>query len=75
LGRLSLYIKSVFLSALSSYEELAARRFRQYKWERRKAEFDQAAAAVVIRLFETVVPVLQQTGLVRKRPVENVTVE
>jgi hypothetical protein len=68
-------MKSSFLSLLSKYEELAARRFRQYKWDRRKFAFDQTLISLAFMVFQRSVPILQQTGLARRRSVEKVDVE
>lgn len=57
------------------YEELAARRFRQYKWSRRKAALDKVAASLAINILVHVAPFLERTGLARRRSVEKVSVE
>jgi hypothetical protein len=63
------------LSSLSQYKALAERRFRQYKWEKRKAVLEKAFIAAALRLFENTVPVLQNTGVVKRRAVERIDVE
>ncbi|HLG36848.1 MAG TPA: hypothetical protein VI338_01835 [Nitrososphaera sp.] len=60
---------------MSKYEELAARRFRQYKWEKRKSAFDRTLISLAFMLFQCSVPILEQTGLARRRSVEKVDVE
>ncbi|HEV8386920.1 MAG TPA: hypothetical protein VGQ03_04785 [Nitrososphaera sp.] len=60
---------------MTKYEELAARRFRQYKWEKRKSAFDQTLISLAFMLFRRSVPIFQQTGLTRRRSVERVDVE
>lgn len=68
-------MKEPFLLLLSRYEGLAARRFREYKWEMRKAAFSQAIIAVGFKIFQRAAPFLEQTGLARRRSVEKVDVE
>jgi hypothetical protein len=60
---------------LSEYRELAARRFRQYKWERRKVAFEKKMMTMTLSVFQQTVPLLEQAGLTRKRTVEKVSVE
>lgn len=57
------------------YEELAARRFRQYMWESRMAAFDKMMVRLMLRTFKYVVPVLEQSGLTRRQAVEKIKVE
>jgi hypothetical protein len=60
---------------MSQYEELAARRFRQYKWEKRKAEFNQAVMALALNLIQHSVPAMERAGIVKKKHIEKVSVE
>jgi hypothetical protein len=60
---------------MSAYEVLAARRFLFYKWMMRKATLDRTIAALTLDLFMNAVPLLEKSGLLRKRSVEKVNVE
>jgi hypothetical protein len=68
-------MKETLLLLLSYYEELGARRFREYKWEMRKVAFDQTMIALGISIFQRAAPILERTGLTRRRSVEKVDVE
>ena len=68
-------MKEAPLLLMSWYEQLAARRFREYKWEMRKAAFDQTMIALGISIFQRTAPILERTGLARRRSVERVDVE
>ena len=60
---------------MSRYEELAARRFRQYMWESRKDAFEMMMVRFMLKTFKYVAPVLEQSGLTRRRAVEKIKVE
>jgi hypothetical protein len=54
---------------------LAARRYRRYKWEKRKAAFEKKVMALSFTVFQQAVPLLEQAGIARRRTVEKVSVE
>jgi hypothetical protein len=60
---------------LSKYEELAARRFRQYKWEKRIGALEGQLLALAVKVFQKSMPILEQAGLSKRRAVEKVRVE
>ena len=62
-------------SDVSYYEQLAAARFRQYKWARRKAELGNSAIAIILQLMQHAGPLLLQTGIAKRRNIEKVRVE
>lgn len=56
-------------------EELAARRYRQYRWQKRKESFAKRMIDFILRVLKALVEALQNARIVKKRVVEKVNVE
>jgi hypothetical protein len=60
---------------VSEFSELAAKRYRQYMWQKQKESWVQGLVSLVLRILHVLVRTLQQTGIKRVRKVEKVNVE
>ena len=56
-------------------EELAARRYRQYQWQKRKESLARRLIEFILRVLKALVSALQGARIVKKRTVEKVNVE
>jgi hypothetical protein len=55
--------------------EFAAKRYRRYKAELNKQSLKQDLISLLLKIFDAIVKILQQTRLIRRREIEKVTVE
>lgn len=59
----------------SRYEELAARRYRQFLWQERTEIWHGKLVSFAMRALTYGVAVMQQAGLTKRRTIERVSVE
>jgi hypothetical protein len=57
------------------YSSIAARRYREHKWEKQKKSIQLGGIVILLTILKTIVNVLQKTGIVRRPTVETVAVE
>jgi hypothetical protein len=55
------------------YGSLAARRFKQFKKQKRRESIKKKIVAFLYKLFRAIVIVLKKARIIRARKVENVT--
>jgi hypothetical protein len=55
--------------------EFAAKRYNQYKQEKRKTSIKNGVIAWIFKLLKAITELLQKTKIIRKRKVETVKVE
>lgn len=60
---------------LMRYSSIAARRFREYKWNKRKESVRKGVLVLLGRSLKTAVHVMQSAGIIRGSTVETVIVE
>jgi hypothetical protein len=58
-----------------NYQELAARRYREYQWQKRKDQVNLEIVAIAVDLGRRIFPLMKKFGLVDNRPIENIKVE
>jgi len=59
----------------SKYSSLAARRYRQYEWQKRKEFAKKKIISYLFKLFQAIVKALQKIRVLRRRNVETIIVE
>jgi hypothetical protein len=57
------------------HASIAAKRYKEFKKEKRKESMKKSLISFLIKLFEVVVKALQKVGIIKKRKVETITVE
>jgi hypothetical protein len=60
---------------MSEYSKLAAKRYRQYLWQKQKESFIHQLATLLLHILETLVRMLQDAGITKTRRVQKVNVE
>jgi hypothetical protein len=57
------------------YEALAARRYREFLWQERKEIWNNKLVSLSMRFLARSVVIMQQAGVIKRRPIERVNVE
>jgi hypothetical protein len=60
---------------MSEYSELAAKHYRQYKWQKQKESWIHVLVTLVLRVLRALNTTLQYASIKKARRVEKVNVE
>jgi len=68
-------LKRYHKSCTTTYKELAARRYKQHKWQKRKGSLAKRVVDFILRALKALIKAMQKTRVIKKRTVEKVIVE
>ncbi|MDP8889180.1 MAG: hypothetical protein M3M89_06090 [Thermoproteota archaeon] len=60
---------------MSEYSALAAKRYRQYMWQKQKESLMHGLVTLVLRILHSLIRTLQQAGIKKAQRVEKINVE